>query len=158
MKRRVFRGALAGRRTLTTGQERDLTVLSGGRCAAGVVQRNFIERDGLNRAGIVPAGNFGCCGRHAYRSRKRRRMQRLANMANRVLSGAVMVQEAAARGEIEEREADEQGAIAAQTVLTRAAMLVAKRTFHGSYIQLPTIGLLKPVTGCFSATRAALRS
>lgn len=123
-----------------------------------MVQRNFIARDGLHRAGVVPAGNFGCCERQANGSRKRWRMQRLANMANRVLSGAVLVQEAAARGEIEERHADEQGAIAAQTVLTRAAMLVAKRTFHGSCIQLPTIGLRKPVTGCFSATRAALRS
>jgi len=32
-------------------------------------------------------------------------MQRLANMANRILSGAMLVQEAAARGEIEQREA-----------------------------------------------------
>jgi hypothetical protein len=57
----------------------------------------------------------------------------MANMANRVLSGAVLVQEAATRGKIEKCEADEQGAIAAQRVLTRAAKLVAIRTYHVFY-------------------------
>jgi hypothetical protein len=98
-----------------------------------VVQRNFIQRGGLNCAGIVPAGNFGRCDHHTCGNRQRRSMQGLANMANRVLSGAVLVQEAATRGEIEQRKADEQGAIAAQCVLTRAAKLVATRTFHVCY-------------------------
>jgi hypothetical protein len=98
-----------------------------------VVQRNFIERGGLNCAGIVPAGNFGSCDQHTCRSRQRRSMQRLANMANRVLPRAVLVQEAATRGEIEQRETEEQGAIAAQCVQTRAANFISTGTFHVCY-------------------------
>jgi len=117
-----------------------------------VVQRNFIQPGGLNCSGIVPAGNFGRCDHHTCGSRQRRSMQRLANMANRVLSGAVLVQEAATRGEIEQREADDQGAIAAQCVLTRAAKLVATGTFHvllSGYIYFAMIRQLKPRFGCF---------
>jgi len=72
-----------------------------------VLQRNFIESGGLNRAGIVPAGHFGCCDNHTREGHKRRSMQRLADMANRILSGSVLVQGTAACGEIEQREADQ---------------------------------------------------
>ena len=126
-----------------------------------MVQRNFIERGGLNCAGIVPAGNFGRCDHHACGSRQRRSMQRLANMANRVLSGAVLVQEAATRGEIEQREADEQSAIAAQCVPTRVAKLVAMRTFHvcnQATSTLPRLDSLNQGSVAFSATLAAPRS
>ena len=68
-----------------------------------MVKRNFIQRGRLNRPGIMPAGNFRCCDDRTAGSRKRRRMQRLANMANRILSSAVLVQEAATRCEIEQR-------------------------------------------------------
>ena len=100
-----------------------------------MVQRNFIARDGLHRAGVVPAGNFGCCERQANGSRKRWRMQRLANMANRVLSGAVLVQEAAAGGEIEQRQADQSCGASAQCSGTH----VGEVSLHASsdYTALP---------------------
>ena len=100
-----------------------------------MVQRNFIQRGGLNCAGIVPAGNFGRCDHHAGGSRQRRRMQRLANMANRVLSGAVLVQEAAAGGEIEQRQADQSCGASAQCSGTQ----VGEVSLHASsdYTALP---------------------
>jgi hypothetical protein len=69
------------------------------------MQQNFIQRSGLNGTGIVPAGNFWRCHHHTRGSGQCRRVQRLANMANRILSRAVLVQETAARGEIEQCQA-----------------------------------------------------
>jgi hypothetical protein len=66
-------------------------------------------------------------------------MQRLANMANRVLPAAVLVQKAATRCEIEQREADQHCAVTAQCVLIRNAELFEKRTSHVFYKATSTL-------------------
>jgi len=60
-------------------------------------------------------------------------------MANRIMSRTMLVQEATARSEIEQRKADEQGAIAARRVRTRAAKFVAIRAFHVFYQATSTL-------------------
>jgi hypothetical protein len=104
-----------------------------------VVKRDFIERSRLNGLGIMPAGNFRRRDRCSGRGQKCGRMQRLANMANRVLPAAVLVQEAATHCEIEQREADQHCAVTAQWVLIRNAKLFEKRTSHVFYKTTSTL-------------------
>src|SRR5216683_4056 len=80
-------------------------VLRGGRCAAGSKYRNFIKGSSNDRPRIVPTGNLRSGSNSAERRDQRRRVQRLADMASVVRSAIVLVQEAAAAGEIQQRQA-----------------------------------------------------
>ena len=84
-----------------------------------MVKRNFVQRSGLDRLRIVPARDFGRDHQRTGGGGKRRRVQRLANMANRILPGGVLVQEAAARGEIEQREANHRREVPTQSSLVQ---------------------------------------
>ena len=92
-KRKNYRAVLGG------------VLLSGGRRAARTQQRNFIKRRRQYGSRIMPTGNLGSGCDSAECDRQRRSMQRLADMANRVWAAIVIVQEAAATGEVEQCQA-----------------------------------------------------
>lgn len=69
-----------------------------------MVQRNFAERNRPGQARFIIAADFGRRYCSVRRSGKRRRMQRLANVANRFLPARMAVQKTAARGKVENRE------------------------------------------------------
>jgi hypothetical protein len=89
-------------------------VLSGGRCSSGAKNRELVKRDLKNRTRIVPAGNLGSGSDTAENNRERGRMQRLANMANGIRGAMVLVQETAAAGKIQQRQANQRRADAPQ--------------------------------------------
>lgn len=115
-----------------------------------MMERNFIRCGGLHRAGIVPAGNFWRRDHHTNRSGQRRRMQRLANMANRILSRAVLVQEAATGGEIEQRQADKSRSASPQ----RSGTQVGEVSLHASadYTTLPRFDGANQLSVAYLAT------
>lgn len=71
-----------------------------------MVQRNFIQRGGFCGERFMPARDFGRSDRQAASAGKGRRVQRLANVANRLLPTGMPVQKTAARGKVEHREAE----------------------------------------------------
>ena|SRR5438445_10384633 len=105
MKRQVFGRMHSARKTNNDWADIRCVVLSGGRCAARAEQRNFIKRSRKNGPRIMPTGNLRSGSDSAERDRQRRSMQRLADMANCIRGAVVMVQEAAATGEIQKCEA-----------------------------------------------------
>ena len=83
-------------------------VLSGGRRAARAENGKFIEGRYNNGPRIVPTRNLWSGGDTAKSYRQYRCMQRLADMANRIWGAMVLVQKAAAAGEIQQRQANQQ--------------------------------------------------
>ncbi len=84
------------------------------RCATGAEERELVQYSRKNGARIVPAGNLRSGGNSAESDRQRRSVQRLANMANRVRSAVMLVQQAAAARKVEKRQADQRRADAPQ--------------------------------------------
>lgn len=94
-------------------------VLSGGRCAAGAVKREFLDDVGKNGPRIVPTRNLRSGCDSAERRGQRRSVQRLANMASGVRTPIVLVQKASAAGEVEQCQTEQRRADRSQTVQLR---------------------------------------
>ena len=82
--------------------------LRGGRSAPGAVQRKRIARSRVLRERKIRRDNLRSADQVERGSRQSRHVQRLANVAGRVRTLGVFVQEAAARREIQKRSASQQ--------------------------------------------------
>jgi len=110
VERQVFRGISAGRTTNNYGAVIRGIFLNAGRRAAGTQKRDFIESCRENDTRIVPTGNLRGGSDSTERYRQCRSMQSLANMTNRVRTAVVLVEQAAATSEIQQREANQRRA------------------------------------------------
>ena len=76
------------------------------RSAAGREKTKLVEGCQEYRPGGVPAGQFGIANDRLRRRGQRRRMQRLADVADRLWPTLVLMEETPAGGEIQKSEAD----------------------------------------------------
>ena len=96
------------KRQRTIGKINELKMeLRGGRGAPGTMQRKRIARSHMLRERKIRRNNLRCADEVERGCRKRRHVQRLANVARRVRTLGVFVQEAAARREIQKRSASQ---------------------------------------------------
>jgi len=72
-----------------------------------VIQQIFVQRVRGDGQRFMPAGNFWSRHQAAGRYGKRRRVQRLADVADRVASAGMLVKQASASREIEQRQANQ---------------------------------------------------
>ena len=81
-----------------------------------MMEGNFINDGRLNWPSVMPARNFRSGNQYSGGGGKRWSVQRLADVADGILSRGVLVQEAAAGGEIEQRQTNRNGDAAPESL------------------------------------------
>jgi len=112
-----------------------------------VMERNRIPRGCGWSSRFLPAREFRSSQEKDARCGQGRGVQRLANVANRFLSAGVAVQEAAARREVDKRQAEERRAV---TLERARAQRSALRIHAVARLHPPRrIGNRNRLRGCF---------